>query len=428
MTPSYKAFIFKSYNFDKQNKRLELVYSYDNKLTFTESFTFDFEYANYDEKVLDQAIQLLFFLAGISYYKAYIPQTIIIEKGEIDKKLQDFLQQTYQKGLGEFWYVNNLDPKTKVTFPTTMDSTKPNLNNEGDGLLVGVGGGKDSLVTIEMLRNVAPVTTWSVGHQKQLQKLVDTVDLPHLWVQREWDKQLLDLPSAYNGHIPISAILAAAGAVVAVLSGKKDVVVSNEQSANEDTLMYQGVSINHQYSKSQEFEISFQQILKHYFGDSLRYYSFLRPISELKICELFAKNGFLKYQNVFSSCNRAFVHTSDSISWCGQCAKCAFIYLALSMFVSESELNVLWQGKNLLLDDSLTSTYKELLGIADNKPLDCVGEIAESRVAMQATFKRHPELKEKYQFDAPDYDYAKIAGHSMPAEIYEIFKKQLSTI
>ena len=205
MTPSYKAFIFKSYNFDKQNKRLELVYSYDNKLTFTESFTFDFEYANYDEKVLDQAIQLLFFLAGISYYKAYIPQTIIIEKGEIDKKLQDFLQQTYQKGLGEFWYVNNLDPKTKVTFPTTMDSTKPNLNNEGDGLLVGVGGGKDSLVTIEMLRNVAPVTTWSVGHQKQLQKLVDTVDLPHLWVQREWDKQLLDLPSHVGHHYRVAS-------------------------------------------------------------------------------------------------------------------------------------------------------------------------------------------------------------------------------
>lgn len=425
MTPTYDAFIFKDYAFNEQNKKLDLIYSYDDKLTFTETYTFDFDFATYDKNALDKAIQLLFFLAGVSYYKAYIPKNIIVKKGQLDESLQHFLQTTYQKGLGEFWYVNGLDPNTKVVFPLTTNGPVEQLNHQGDGLLVGVGGGKDSLVTIEALRGEQPITTWSVGHQKQLQKLVDTIDLPHLWVQRQWDKQLLDLPGAYNGHVPISAVLAAAGVVVAILSGKQDVVVSNEQSANEETLVYRGVSINHQYSKSQEFESSFQNILNHYFGNSLRYYSFLRPISELKICELFAKSGFLKYQNVFSSCNRAFVHTSNSISWCGQCAKCAFIYLALSMFVPESEISALWGGKNLLLDETLIEMYRELLGIADKKPLDCVGEIAESRVAMAQAFKRHPELKDKYIFDAPNFDYQKIGSHSMPAEIYQLFTQAI---
>lgn len=425
MKTNYDTFIFKNYRFDEQAKILDLVYSFDNVITFTETFKFDFDFVDYDKQVLDKAIQLLFFLAGVSYYKAYIPKSIEVEKGQIDKALQEFLQITYQKGLGEFWYVNGLDPNTKVEFPLTKSEPNEQLKYQGDGLLVGVGGGKDSLVTIEILRNEQSITTWSVGHQKQLQKLVDTIDLPHLWVQREWDKQLLDLPNAHNGHVPISAILAAAGIVVAVLSGKQDVVVSNEQSANEETLVYKGVGINHQYSKSQEFETSFQHILKHCFGDSLRYYSFLRPISELKICELFARSAFLKYQNVFSSCNRAFVHTSDSISWCGKCAKCAFTYLALSMFLPETEISLLWGNKNLLLDESLIRTYRGLLGITDNKPLDCVGEIAESRVAMTQEFKRRPELKEIYIFEEPNFDYQKIGSHSMPSEIYQLFKQTI---
>src|SRR6185503_12653139 len=174
----------------------------------------------------------------------------------------------------------------------------------------------------------------------------------HLWVERAWDRQLLELTKqgALNGHIPISAILACAGIVAAVLSGKRDVVVSNEQSANEPDFTYNGVEINHQYSKSQEFEDDFQKLLQHIFGDELRYYSFLRPLSEMHIAELFAQRWFNTYHDVFSSCNRAFIHTSDRMTWCGTCPKCAFVYLMLTPFIPEEKLNALWNGKNLLLD------------------------------------------------------------------------------
>jgi UDP-N-acetyl-alpha-D-muramoyl-L-alanyl-L-glutamate epimerase len=220
--------------------------------------------------------------------------------------------------------------------------------------------------------------------------------------------------SAYNGHIPISAIFASVGTIVAILTGKCDVVMSNEYSANEPTLEYQGVAINHQYSKSQEFERDYQKLLSILFGDSIRYYSLLRPYSEVRIAELFSQSAFDKYKDVFSSCNRAFVHTSDRMSWCGECSKCAFTFLALSPFIERSQLEAIWGGKNLLLDPELQATYKQLLGIEGDKPLDCVGEVKESRAAMRMAQEKYPELKDLYSFELPeDYDFRA----EMPSEI-----------
>lgn len=426
----YRTFVFEGYNFDAQSKVLELHYSMDDDLHFTEKYRFDFDYADYDPGVLDRAIQALFFLAGVSYYKTYIPPEIVIKKGELDNEMAAFFSKTYQRGLGEFWYVNHLDPHTPVTFPATAEHLEPVISDKaGQGLLVAIGGGKDSLVSIEILRNQKSVTTWSLNHRPQLTPLVERIALPHAWVERQWDGKIHDLnqKDALNGHIPISGIFACTGVIVAILSGKQDVVMSNEQSANEPTLHYQGVDINHQYSKSQEFEKDFQAYLQHILGDRVRYYSFLRPLSEVRIGELFASIGFDKYKDVFSSCNRAFVHTSDHMSWCGECSKCAFVYMALAPFVPEEKLNALWDGKNLLLDPALETTYRKLLGIEGDKPLDCVGDVKESRAAMRLAQEKYPELKDKYQFDIPeDYDFRAIASHEMPPEMYEILNSVIS--
>ena len=423
----YQTFVFRSYNFDPTTKVLSLQYGYDDSLTFTETFTFDFDFVEYDQQALDRACQLLFFVAGVSYYKAYVAPEIRIDAGELDEQTAGFLSKTYQKGLGEFFYLNQLDPQTTIPFQVTANTTLNMLSVSGAGQLVGLGGGKDSLVSVELLRVQASLATWSVGHKSQLSPLVDRIGLPHFWVDRTWDRQLLELSEqdALNGHVPISAIFACVGSVVAILSGKRDVVVSNEQSANEPTLEYNGVAINHQYSKSQEFESDFQALLQHYFGDSLRYYSLLRSYSELHISKLFSQIGFEKYKDVFSSCNRAFVHTSDHMSWCGECPKCAFVFLVLTPFIERSELENLW-GKNLLLAPELESTYRQLLGIEGNKPLDCVGEVKESRSAMQLAFETYPELKTKFTFEIPgDYNWQTPGPNELPAEIYDILQTSL---
>ncbi|HEY4963796.1 MAG TPA: hypothetical protein VIH90_03820 [Candidatus Saccharimonadales bacterium] len=418
-------FIFDDYSFDVQSKTLSLSYKLDDKHSFTEKYFFDFDFVEYDEAALNSAIESLFFIAGVSYYKAFVPKNIIVSKGTITQPQADFYSKTYQKGLGEFWYVNQLDPNTLVSFPSNSDDLSANISSKGEGLLIGLGGGKDSLVVIEALRNNGQkLTTWSLNHKTQLEPLVNKVGLNHLYVERSIDPKLIELNAngALNGHIPISAIFAACGVVVAILSGNRDVIVGNESSANEDSLVYQGVSVNHQYSKSQEFETDFQKHLSELLSDTMRYYSFLRPLSELRIAEIFALIGFDKYYGLFSSCNRAYTMASDSLFWCGECAKCCFIFLALTPFVDRQRLEALWGGKNLLLEPSLEITYKNLLGISGDKPLDCVGEIKESRSAMRLAEEIYPELKTKYVFDIPDgYDYRQLSSHQMPADIALLF-------
>lgn len=426
---TYSQFIFDSYSFNKNEKKLDLIYKFDDVLTFTETYHFDFDFVDYEEAKLNKAIQSLFVMAGVSYYKAYPGAEITLTQNFLSESEAAFFAKTYQKGLGEFFYVNKLDPNQQITFPAS-DNTKPQAAREpNQGLLIAVGGGKDSLVSIELLKDQPKVATWSLGHKAQLQPLVNRIGLPHLWVERTWDKQLLDLNNAgaLNGHVPISAIFGMVGAVVAVLAGYGEVVVSNESSASEPNLMYEGTPINHQYSKSLEYEKDFQNYLATNLGGSVSYYSFLRPLTEVYISEIFARIGFDKYQDVYSSCNRAFVHSSDSMSWCGICAKCAFTFLALTPFVSQKKLENLW-GKNLLRDPKLEPMYRQLLGIDDHKPLDCVGEVKESRAAMKLASKTYPELNEKYVFELPDnYDYRTLSEHSMPASMANILLGNLSS-
>lgn len=424
----YKDFIFKDYSFDINSKTLKLYYSYDDMLEFCELYKFDFDYATYNPVELDRAFQALFFMAGVSYYKAFLAHNIVLGKGLIDQPMAEFFSKTYQKGLGEFFYTNRLDPNFPVIFPATQASLL-DTSLAGRGLVVAIGGGKDSLVSVELLRSSGfEISTWSLGHKPQLEPLVKAIGLPHFWVERTWDRSLLELnqSDAYNGHIPISAIFACVGTVVAVLSGKRDVVFSNENSANEPDLTYKGVSVNHQYSKSIEFEAGYQGYLGHTNHD-IRYYSYLRPFSEVYIAEIFAHIGFDKYKGVFSSCNRAFTHDSNHIFWCGRCPKCAFTFLAFTPFIERSELEAIWH-KNLLLDPELEFTYSNLLGIAGDKPLDCVGEIKESRVAMRLAQTIYPELL-KYEFEIPeDYDYKEFNKNLMPKELVSQLKKVIASI
>ncbi|HSH17998.1 MAG TPA: hypothetical protein VK978_01305, partial [Candidatus Saccharimonadales bacterium] len=233
----YKQFIFERYAFDAPSKTVSLHYSLDGVVQFTETFRFDVDFANYDPTVLDRALQALFFMAGVSYYKTYVPAEIVIKHGQMDRVSAAFFSKTYQRGLGEFWYVNKLDPRTPVDFPVITNEPQHLQLHHGEGALVAVGGGKDSLLSIEILRSALPgMTTWVLGHKQQLSPLVERIGLPHSNVERTWDRKLLELNEqeqdrAYNGHVPISAIIACAGVVLAVLTGRRDIVVSNEQSA-----------------------------------------------------------------------------------------------------------------------------------------------------------------------------------------------------
>ena len=422
---AYTTFSFDSYSFDIITQKLELKYSIDETLRFTEEFIFKVSPVSYNTAALDRACQLLFFIAGVSYYKTYAPKNISVNMGEIDEKLAQFLSKTYQRGLREFFYQNNIPITTDITFPINHIEELPLLHTATKpGMLIAVGGGKDSIVSYELAKKSSlPIKTWSLGHKNQLEPLV-TIMAPdqHIWVERTIDKKLINrtLPDALNGHIPISAIFAAASSIICILTGTQDAVMSNEQSANEPTLYVDNEPVNHQYSKSAEFEQDYQSILEHLFGETIRYYSLLRPYFEAKIVQIFSENYYENYKAVVSSCNRAFTQNSNSIYWCGDCPKCAFAYLALFCFLPEEKVNTLFKGKNLLIDPNLTTTYKKLLGITeDGKPFECVGEIKESRVLMNIA-KDKISLLNFGNYSIPKgFDWQNKMPNNIPRDILE---------
>ncbi|MCX6713587.1 MAG: UDP-N-acetylmuramoyl-L-alanine--D-glutamate ligase, partial [Candidatus Vogelbacteria bacterium] len=194
-------------------------------------------------------------------------------------------------------------------------------------------------------------------------------------------------PDSFNGHIPISAIIAFVGALTASLSGQKYLAVANEQSSNFGNVSYDGEEVNHQWSKSSEFEDLFQNYLNNNLVSNLKYFSPIRPYYEIRVVEMFS--GMKEYFPIFTSCNRNFrIHFErPGGRWCGECPKCAFMFVLLGAFLTKDEVIEIF-GKNMLEDESLLSLFRDLLGLGTMKPFDCVGTFDEMQVAFELLSKK----------------------------------------
>lgn len=393
----YNTFRFVSYAFNHANGEAEFVYAIDDALTFTERVIFPLpEKIVVDDAALDRALFALHLIAGISYYKAYCPPNIVIESGSLTKDEAAFWDKLYTHGLGEFFYRNDLDFRNYIHFPSGNEPQDLSLSScplPLHGAIVPLGGGKDSLVAVEMLRQagIAFDLVALRGHDR-IKKVAAAIGQPLAVIDREIDPQLFEenKKGAWNGHVPITAYVAFAMACYAVLHGKQDVIFANERSANAGNVMAGDIEINHQYSKSLEVERDIQHYIATSITLSVRYFSLLRPLSELAITKRFVENG--KYFDVFSSCNRNFsLSTFDSrlltTPWCGTCPKCAFVFGMLAAFLSKAEVVGIF-GKNLYDDASLLPTYKELLALEGIKPFECVGEPDEVFAAFVLAHRR----------------------------------------
>lgn len=418
----YRQFIFESYDFNAAAKRLDLNYSFDGELKFTERLAFNFDFVpEIDPQLLDNALFGLFLIAGTSYYKAYLAPEMVVRPRELTPSQAVFFNKLYRQGYGEYFAVNQLSPDRLALFEGSESSKSiaveaPDL----DGLIVPLGGGKDSLTTVGILRDHRhSFVTWTVNHLGQVQPQLDKIGSTHLHIERTIAPELIQAnhEGAYNGHIPLSAYLAFSSVLTAILTGKRDIAVSNESSAGEANLDYQGIAANHQYSKTLEFERDFQQYVIENISPSVRYFSFMRPFSELRIAEIFCARWLNEYDGLFSSCNRNFkLGHGSQMSWCGECAKCAFVFLIFAPFLSRKRLIELF-GKNLFADPKLERTYEELLGIQGHKPFDCVGEIKECREAVVLARQKGewPEL-DQYKFPELELDWRAMGESSMPNE------------
>ena len=393
------VFRFVRCEFDAATGVASLVYAFDDGPEMTEQVTVPgapFTLEGVRAAAVQQALRLLHLIAGVSYYKAAVPGEIRIDSYAIDDATASLLENIYVSGLGEFAYRNGLDLHGRVVFPRSASAAAPaGAAGLRQHALVAIGGGKDSLVSIEALRSAAveQTVTW-IGNSQLIAACAARTELPTLNLGRAIAPELFELnrQGAWNGHIPVTAVNSAILVLAALLNGVDQVVFSNERSASYGSMIPGTGEVNHQWSKGWAFEQAFGEYVQSRVAADLHYYSLLRPLSELAVARQFAKVD--RYDAFFSSCNRNFHILGERPvnRWCGVCPKCHFVFLALAPFMPKLRLVGIF-GRNLLDDESQAPGFDALLEFQDHKPFECVGEGRESRAAM-ATLAARPEWKE----------------------------------
>ena len=395
----FSTFTFERQTVKRENGALSLAFDFnlDDRYHFRPTLEIPTRpFFDWDNRTEEQ-LQALAFQIGmtelVSYWKIACPKRVLVKPFALTELQKAFWKKLYYNGLGEFLYLNSITvseaelmeldsvPQLPMSFQGRTVWGKESMGSVKfeERALVPIGGGKDSVVTLECLRNEMPVIPLIVNPRGATLNCVKTAGYNEdefIVINRTLDPTMLKLNAEgyLNGHTPFSALLAFISVLVAFGSRSKYIALSNENSANESTVP--GTNINHQYSKSIEFESDFRRYVAENLNDEVQYFSFLRPLSELQIAKLFSQCE--AYHPVFRSCNAG----SKTDSWCGKCPKCLFTWIILSPFLSREKLTSIF-GKDLMADTSLQPILEELNGTAAVKPFECVGTVEEVRACLK---------------------------------------------
>lgn len=372
----------------------------------------------------------------ISYYKLTCAKVVEVH-GAMSVEEQEWWQKLFYNGLGEFLYRNHIQISQEelVRFVCEGEHEENCVHPLLSGALIPIGGGKDSITTLELLKPTSIKKMAYIINTRGACELSAEIAgyTPEHRVEpkRTLDKKILEYNKQgfLNGHIPFSAVVAFSSVFTAYCNRLQYVILSNEASANEASV--KGESVNHQYSKSLEFENDFRYLMKQFVKCEVSYFSLLRPVSEYQIGKYFAT--LTPYHAIFRSCNLG----SKNDSWCCNCAKCLYVYVLLSAFLSEEELLSIFH-ENLLEREDMEETFMELIGLRDSKPFECVGSISEINFAILEAIKNYPSelpyLYKKYQATSQYEQYQNTENpyltyfeesHNIPEELISLVKEGL---
>jgi len=404
----YPEFVYKGYSYRVKNKDLQVFFDFRaGGLTFQPKVEI-LNGADAAQALPIPVLNNLIFHLGLaempSYWKATASPKIIVEANYLNKSQITWWHDLFMRGMGQYFYENHID-FTKKNFLSIESRSISRPVRRGSGgmvstkrlskrTLVPIGGGKDAVVTLELLKKAKQEVRGFVLNPKKEQqdilkiaKMGDTASITEksMIVKRTIDPALLELNQKgyLNGHTPFSSYLAFLAVLCGVLFDYKYIAFSNERSSNEGNVTYLTKTINHQYSKSFDFEKKFRTYSKKYLARNIEYFSLLRPLYELQIAKLFSRHP--KYFATFLSCNQAHKTnsglTKPSGKWCGVCSKCLFVFAALYPFVTRETL-VKTFGSNLFENKALIPLMEELVGERNFKPFECVGTTKESLAAL----------------------------------------------
>ena len=390
--PATPEFVIHPPVFDPATGVARFGYGLDGRV-FEETLAFSNSWAEHapDGEHFRGLLDLTAIVLGVSYFKLLAPFVITAPQLALTEAERAFVIDLYENGLGEFYARNNLERFGRLRLMTgTADRTAvpgPMLQHRA---LLPIGGGKDSLVSVQLLEAAgAAFTPFAVNPKGPILTSVERIGRPPIYITRTLDPEMIRLsgePGYLTGHVPSTAINSMIAALCALLYSYDRIVLSNERSASEGNAMHDGREVNHQYSKSLAFEERLAGVLAEATGGALGYFSLLRPYSEARIASLFARQT--RFDKVFSSCNRNFRYNGhDGPLWCGECSKCHFVFLILAPVMEKDRLLGIF-GQNLLAKPENEASFRELTGLAGQKPWECVGEILEAAACLMALTRK----------------------------------------
>ena len=392
---NYPKFEYKSYAISETADSIDVSFrfSINGLAEFAPGWSFPKPagYSADGDLTLERLVFSLGMAEAVSYWKAACSPEVSVLCGELSDDQISWWKKLWFNGLGEFFYVNgisaDMDSFVNISCSGSFECTSPATLPEPEGCLVPIGGGKDSALTLQTLTDAGmKCRCYAINERNSISETVKAAGLGPdalITAKRKFDRSLVELNKKgfLNGHTPFSAIVAFSAEITAYLERLKFIVLSNEDSANESTVV--GQNVNHQSSKSFEFESDFHSYEEKYLGTGIYYFSFLRPLAEFQIAKMFVSHR--KYLPVFRSCNLGSKVSPDI--WCADCPKCLFVSLILSPFLSRAELSGIF-GKDMLDDEKFGEYFDELTGQSEHKPFECVGSIDEVNLAVSLAVRR----------------------------------------
>ena len=431
----FSKFTFESFSFDEKYLKASFYYSFDNWIEiFEEIIDFKSDFFNLPKNyswlmkedgliILNNFLFNLHIALWISYYKLFPTEILEVKSWFLDDEQILFWKKFYRNWLWEFFIKNNIDFSKLINFKNIWKITDLEklsiinnyIQNNIPPFKGGLGGEeleernlllwwgwKDSITSYLKLKKENKdfdlFVFWKIDNIKK--NTAKTAEKEFFLVKRILSPNLFKLNEKgyYNWHVPITWIIAFSTFVISYLYWYKNIILSNEKSASEENTIWNWLKINHQYSKSIEFENDLWKYLENYLSKNIKYFSLLKEMSEYQIAEIFSKE-WKKFFNNFSSCNRNFLITPSLASpplgernrsklWCCECEKCCFVFLILSAHLEEKELiNIFWE--NLFNKKSLEKTFREIIWLENHKPFECVWTYEESLLSAKKAIEKN---------------------------------------
>ena len=270
-------------------------------------------------------------------------------------------------------------------------------NEPKSDVLLFVGGGKDSLVAAHLLDEAG--VSWAsntyahsvYGPPDRQHALIDRLldAMPPVRRHRQWvsdDAFAAPLPALVDAGGARSFLAAETpssifGALpIALAHGYRTMALAHEHSANRGNLVWKktGEDVNHQWGKSWEAENLLASYIEEELVPGFRWFSVLQPLSDVLIFELLRARP--RATLATHSCN-------VEKPWCHRCAKCAYVALGYAAHLDDGIYERVFREDVLDLPEN-EIFFRQMIGLSDHTPFECIGEIDEARLALALVLAR----------------------------------------